>query len=197
MTSDTMTGRKRYFEDLYKKDPDPWRYDTCDYEIAKRADTLSFLKPRYENACEIGCSIGVLTEDLAPRCARLTGVDISPTAAAIARERLAGRGNIEIKVLHIPYQDIDDRFDLLVLSEVLYFLNEAELDDLAAFAARRVVDGSDLLIVTYDGETQTQLTGRAATERFVAAASPAFDLIRAEQREEYHVRLLRRRHEES
>ena len=195
MTSDTMTGREGYFEDLYKKDPDPWRYDTCDYEIAKRADTLSFLKPHYENACEIGCSVGVLTEDLAPRCGKITGVDISPTAAEIARDRLAGRGNVEIKVLHIPYQDIDDRFDLLVLSEVLYFLGETELVDLAAFARRRVVADGDLLIVTYDGETQTQLTGRAATERFVAAAAAAFDLIEAEQREEYHVRLLRRRHD--
>ena len=197
MSSDTASGRANYFDSLYKDNPDPWQYDTCDYEIKKRGDTLSFLQPHYANACEVGCSIGVLTEALAPLCDRLIGIDISHTAADIARHRLAARSNVEIKVLHVPYQDIDDQFDLLVFSEVLYFFSEPELDTLADFAQRRVLSNGDLLIVTYDGETQTHLNGRSATERFVTAALHAFDLIKAEQRQDYHVRLLRRRHEGS
>jgi predicted TPR repeat methyltransferase len=195
MQSDEAKGRQAYFDHLYRLDPDPWRYQTGDYEIAKRRDTLSFLRPRYANACEVGCSIGVLTEDLAARCDKITGVDVSPTAAELARHRLAGLPNAEILVLHLPHDDIDARFDLLVLSEMLYFLNEDELVGLAAFAARRVEPGGDLLIVSFDGETQTRLNGKMSTERFISASAARFDVIRSEQREHYHVRLLRRRHE--
>ncbi len=195
MKSDTAAGRKDYFEDLYQKDPDPWRYVEGDYEIDKRADTLGFLRAHYSNGCEVGCSIGVLTKELASRCDRLIGVDISPTAVAIARQRVANLPRVTIKVVHLPHEDLDDSFDLLVLSEMLYFLSEAEIEGLADLAARRVLPDGDLLIVSFDGETQTHLDGKASTARFLSAATPAFDLIRSEQRQHYHVRLLRRRHD--
>ena len=197
MSSDAPSGRRQYFEDLYGRDPDPWRYEEGAYEIAKRADTLSFLRPHYTSACEVGCSIGVLTEALASRCDRLVGVDISETAAEIARIRLMERPNVEIRVRHLPHEDLDGVFDLLVLSEVLYFFNAEELSSMAALAARCVVPGGEVLVVSFDGETQTRLDGPASSEIFLAAAEPAFDMSRAEQRPQYHVRLLRRRHDRS
>jgi predicted TPR repeat methyltransferase len=195
MKSDDRDGRADYFDDLYANNPDPWNYRSGAYEIRKRVDTLSFLKDHYRSGCEVGCSIGVLTEELAPRCDRLVGVDVSETAAQIARQRLARLPHVQIKVLHLPHQDIEDRFDLLVLSEMLYFLTEAEIAGLAEIAARRVVAGGDLLIVNYDGETQTRLGGKESSAEFVGASAAAFEMIRAEQREHYHVRLLRRRHD--
>lgn len=197
MSSDAAQGRKRYFEALYAKDPDPWRYHACEYEIDKRADTLGFLKERYASACEVGCSIGVLTAELAPRCDALVGIDISPTAAEIARRTVGAFPQVEIKVLHLPHEEPDLTLDLLVLSEMLYFLDEGEIASLADFAARRVVPGGDVLIVSYDGETQTRLDGPASTAAFLAEASAAFEVVRAEQREEYHVRLLRRRQDDA
>jgi cyclopropane fatty-acyl-phospholipid synthase-like methyltransferase len=191
-TSDDQNGRREYFEALYGRDADPWRYEDGPYEIAKRADTLSFLRPHYSNACEVGCSIGVLTEALAPRCDRLLGLDISETAAAIARRRLSGAVNVKISVRHLPYDTLEGGLDLLVLSEMLYFLSEAELNALAELAARSVISNGQVLIVSFDGETQTRLDGPASTAVFLAAAQPDFELIRAEQREHYHVRLLRR-----
>jgi predicted TPR repeat methyltransferase len=193
MRSDTQTDRQAYFDSLYDGNADPWRYDDCDYEIAKRRDTLSFLRDHYETACEIGCSNGVLTRELAPRCTSILGIDIAQAAAQMARERLADLPQAQIRVMHLPHDDLPGRFDLLVLSEVLYFLSPAELSAMADLAARKVMPGGDLIIVSYDGETRTDLTGRQATDAFLSHAQSAFDLLRAGQREQYHVRLLRRR----
>lgn len=194
MTSDRADGRQAYFEALYGGDADPWRYEAGEYEIVKRRDTLDFLQESYGRACEVGCSIGVLTRDLAPRCGLLVGLDVSPKAIDLARERLKDLANVAVEVRHLPYDDLPPDLDLLVLSEMLYFLDGEEIAGLADLASRRVTPGGDLLIVSYDGETQTRLNGQQSTERFLAAAAEAFEPVRSAQREHYHVRLLRRRH---
>lgn len=193
MRSDVATERASYFDALYARDMDPWRFEDSGYESAKRADTLSFLGVHYDRACEVGCSIGVLTEQLAPRCDRLLGIDIAQAAALRARARLARFPHAEVRVMHVPHHDIDDDVDLLVLSEVLYFLSSEEIIAMADLARRHVVAGGDVLIVSYDGETQTGLSGREATDLFLDACLPFFENLRSEQREGYHVRLLRRR----
>jgi len=192
--SDQPAGRGAYFDTLYDGNIDPWQYHSCDYEIAKRADTLALLpREHYARGCEIGCSIGVLTAELAPRCDALIGIDIAEAAAAAARVAVAAFPQVEIRVMHVPHALPGGSFDLLMLSEVLYFLTAAELADLAAFAGLQVVAGGDVMIVSYDGETLTTLNGRASTDVFAAAAAPWFDTVDETARPEYHVRRLRRR----
>jgi SAM-dependent methyltransferase len=192
INGDNRAERKEYFEELYAGDSDPWRYHECEYEIAKRADTLSFLRNRYASGCEVGCSIGVLTADLAPRCARLLAIDISPKAAAIAREALRDFPQVEVAVMHLPYDRPKGTFDLLILSEVLYFFDADELAQLAELARDMTMPGADILIVSYDGETRTMLTGRQATDTFLAKCSVGFELLDSQQREHFHMRHLRR-----
>ncbi|WP_206240094.1 SAM-dependent methyltransferase [Novosphingobium terrae] len=193
MRSDVASERGSYFDALYAGSMDPWRFEDSEYESAKRADTLGFLRAHYSRACEVGCSIGVLSEQIAPRCDTFLGVDIAEAAASRARGRLVRLPNADVRVMHVPYDDLDADVDLLVLSEVLYFLSRDEISAMADLARRRVVPGGDVLIVSYDGETQTGLSGREATDMLLAACAPDFDLLRGEQREGYHVRLLRRR----
>ena len=58
-----------HFDRLYGADPDPWKFATSDYERDKYAATLAALPDRRFTRCyEVGCSIGVLTRQLAPRC---------------------------------------------------------------------------------------------------------------------------------
>ena len=192
MRSDIATEREGYFDALYARNIDPWQFEDSEYERLKRADTLTFLRAHYERGCEVGCSIGVLTEQLAPRCNTLLAVDIAQAAADKARVRLARYPGAEVRVMHLPQQDLDGDYDLLMLSEVLYFLSSNEIVAMADLAQRRVRPGGDVMIVSYDGETQTELGGRQATDVFSNACAPFFTLVRAEQREGYHVRLLRR-----
>lgn len=194
MRRDVPSECSTYFEGLYARHADPWRYDTCRYEIHKRADTLSFLRDRYARACEIGCSNGVLTEQLALRCNQLVAVDSTEGATAQTRARLVHSAHVEIRQMHVPYQDLDGKFDLLVLSEVLYLRSAPELTAMAALAERRVVPGGDLIIVSYDGATETELTGRQATDRFLQETRAEFKVTHSRQRQGYHVRLLQRRH---
>ncbi len=77
----------RYFDDLYAHDPDPWQFETSAYEAAKYDATLDALPiERFASALEVGCSIGVLTARLAPRCDELLAIGTisttSPPASA-------------------------------------------------------------------------------------------------------------------
>ena len=58
-----------YFCDLYARDADPWKFASSDYERHKYEATLNALPmDRYVRGLEVGCSIGVFTSMLAPRC---------------------------------------------------------------------------------------------------------------------------------
>ncbi|MFC7609312.1 SAM-dependent methyltransferase [Teichococcus aestuarii] len=71
MTHPTGSLPAAYFEALYAADPDPWRFRDSAYEAGKYAATLAALeRPRYGRVLEVGCSIGVLTKQLAGRCDR-------------------------------------------------------------------------------------------------------------------------------
>ena len=70
-----------YFAALYQADADPWRFASSDYERRKYAATLAALPRRaYRREFEVGCSIGVLTSQLARRCEHLLAVDVVDTA---------------------------------------------------------------------------------------------------------------------
>lgn len=194
MRSDFADEQKSYFDRLYARHDDPGRYEACSYEIDKGAETLSFLHASYERACEIGCSNGVLTEQLAPRCRELIAIDAAEAATTQARARLVQWPQVEIRLMHLPHQELDGNFNLMVLSEMLSFLSAPELSAMAALAVRHVVPGGDLIIVSQDGETETELTGRQATDLLLEGCVGTFDLLRDKRRQGYHVRLLQRRH---
>jgi LmbE family N-acetylglucosaminyl deacetylase/SAM-dependent methyltransferase len=113
---------------LHGRLPDPWGVDTRWYERRKRSLVLAVLpRPEFTRVLEIGCSTGALTETLASRAKRVVGVDSSATALRAADRRLAGRPDVELTELDVPGQWPEGAFDLIVLSEVGYFLSPAAL----------------------------------------------------------------------
>eukprot|EP01037_Dinobryon_pediforme_P001478 gene1476-1499_t len=59
---------REHFEKLYAANPDPWNFNTSEYEAAKYAATLEALpRPRFHHGLEVGCSFGVLSRALAQR----------------------------------------------------------------------------------------------------------------------------------
>lgn len=156
-----------YFEKLYAQDADPWQFETSAYETAKYDATLAALpQPRYVSAIEIGCSIGVLTARLAPRCDELLALDVNEPALERARQRCRDVPHVQFEKGQIPQDWPDGRFDLIMLSEVLYYLDKDDLDRLATRVGLSLVPGGTIMMVHWLGETDYPLSGDVAVEHF-------------------------------
>jgi LmbE family N-acetylglucosaminyl deacetylase len=121
-----------YFDELYAAADDPWELEGSFYEQRKRALLLAALPhERFGAAFEPGCATGVLTAALAERCDRVVAWDVAEAALRQARQRLADRPHVTFERRQIPDEWPDQRFDLIVLSEVGYYT-----EDLARLVAR-------------------------------------------------------------
>ena len=124
-----------YFDRLYAAADDPWGFSSRWYEQRKYALTLAALPaPSYDRVLEVGCSVGVLTQQLAPRCRQLTAMDPSEAALARAANRV-GTGASLLRGA-VPDDWPDGPWDLVVLSEVGYYLDAADLQRLLDLVER-------------------------------------------------------------
>ena len=163
--------RTDYFERLYQAAPDPWGFATSPYEAAKYAATIGALpRARYRAGFEVGCAIGVLTAALAERCDRLLAVDVASEALAAARRRTAAHGGVRVARMAVPEAWPDGRFDLVVISEVGYYLADAALARLAARTAVSTERGGHLVLVHYTGETDYPQSADAVHAAFLGDA---------------------------
>ena len=133
-----------YFDSLYDRHDDPWQFESRWYERRKRAITVASLpRERYDRALEIGCSIGVLSADLATRTDSLLAVDLSSAAIDSARQR--GLDNVTFETMDVAAQFPDGEFDLIVLSEIGYYLAADDLAQLLDAARSHLSPGGTLL----------------------------------------------------
>lgn len=120
-----------FFDRMYAHAADPWQLESRWYEKRKYDITTALLPyPRYRHAFEPGCSIGVLTERLVARCDHVTSSDVAVAALDAAHRRLSDR-RIRHRVTLLR-GSLDDPwpttpFDLVVLSEVCYYLQPSTL----------------------------------------------------------------------
>ncbi len=130
--------------------------------------------PRATAAFEAGCSIGVLTQALAARCDRLLAVDGSDAALRLARARCVDQPWVRFARMLLP-QDWPpgERFDLMLFSEILYFLDAGDVRLVAAKAAASLLPGGAVVLVNWTGETDTPTTGEAAAALFIQASGLA------------------------
>lgn len=167
MSRKTETIPPEYFEDKYRSDIDPWQFRSSDYEREKYQATMAALdRPRYSRGLEVGCSIGVFTGLLAPRCETLAAIDASATAIAAAR--VHAPPNVTLEVGMLPQDFPPGPFDLIVLSEVLYYFAEADLQRVAALCLDALAPGGDIIACHWLGETNYPLTGSDASDLFAA-----------------------------
>lgn len=157
----------QYFDQLYEENQDPWDFETSDYERAKYAATLAALpNERYQNAFEIGCSIGVLTEQLATRCERLLAVDGSELPLCRARERLADQPHVRVSQMRIPDTYPNNQYDLILLSEVGYYWSREDLIRAQQQILETLLPGGHLLLVHWTQPTNYPLTGDEVHDAF-------------------------------
>ena len=180
-----------YFDTLYTRDPDPWQFATSDYERGKYAATLAAL-PRDGYACglEVGCSIGVLTKQLAPRCGELLALDVAERALDQARERCGGLNNLRFERRRVPAEWPTGHFDLILLSEVVYYLDRADVGELAARVKASLLPGGHVVLVHWLGETHYPLSGDEAAECFIAEIGDAASIRHQERTDQYRLDVL-------
>ncbi|MBN8189760.1 MAG: methyltransferase domain-containing protein [Rhodobacteraceae bacterium] len=162
-----MTRDASSFDRLYRDLGDPWDYETSSYETDKYDRCLRLLsRPRYARALEIGCSIGVMSAAIAARSGHLLGIDFAPTAVARARRR--GIPNARFEVGSVPRDWPTGAWDLIVLSEVLYYLDAQALERTIVRVAHSLARDGDCLVAGYTGDTDTQLSARDVEEQLLA-----------------------------
>ena len=190
MTEERNSWAPEVFDRLYARDPDPWDFHTSQYERDKYAATLAALPPqRFKSGFEVGCSIGVLTRQLAERCDALLAVDVAEAALTAARENCVGLTHVEIRRLRVPAEWPPGMFDLIVLSEVLYFLGPEDLAATARLAAKSLASDGVALLVNWTGPTNSPCTGDEAAQLFIGEAKLTPALQRREA--QYRLDLLR------
>ena len=129
-----MSVATPYFDRLFAGNDDPWAFRQRWYERRKRALTLALLtRPRYASIFEPGCANGELSAELAPRCDRLLCCDTAAAAVSLARKRLLGFPHAQVRQSRLPEQWPEGQFDLIVLSELCYYL---DADDLGRLITR-------------------------------------------------------------
>lgn len=174
MPTPSVTLNKAYFDAVYQANDDPWSFATSEYERLKYEATLAALpQTHYDDAFEIGCSIGVLTQMLAQRCGRLLAVDASELPLKAARERLASYPAVTVQQMKIPEEFPDKSFDLILLSEVGYYLSMADLAQARQLLINGLRPNGHLLLVHWTPLVHDYpLTGDQVHDFFLESAQP-------------------------
>lgn len=142
-----MPPMQVYFDKLYAASADPYGTQARWYEQRKRDILLASLpRQRFRSVYEPGCGTGELTLRLAARCDRLLAADFSAQALHTARARAACPPHVQWARHALPHDwPQDQRFDLVVLSEVGYFLPLPAVHEIARQCAATLDDDGVLV----------------------------------------------------
>jgi 2-polyprenyl-3-methyl-5-hydroxy-6-metoxy-1,4-benzoquinol methylase len=174
VTRKNATLPPAYFEAKYRADIDPWKFRSSKYERGKYQATIEALaKPKYAAALEVGCSIGVFTKLLSERCANLLAIDASETAIEVA---ILANPEVSFLAATLPEEFPKGRFDLIVLSEVLYYFSKPDLKRVAQSCMDAITQGGDIILCHWLGETDYPLTGVEASEQFARYIKPTMSV---------------------
>ena len=188
-----QTLRPEYFDALYTADPDPWKFAASPYERDKYALTLDAMpQARYRSALEVGCSIGVLTRSLASRCDALVAIDAAQTPLVEARRRCAICRACASSTCSCLSNGRSGDFELILLSEVVYYFSREDVGRLAARVANSVAKGGSVILVHWTGPTNYPLSGDEAADLFIERIGPTCVLERGDRYAEFRLDVLSR-----
>ena len=180
-----------HFDRLYASDPDPWKFATSEYERDKYAATLAALpRPRFAHAFEVGCSIGVLTRQLAAHCNAILAVDVADAALEGAATRCRDQSHVQFARMVVPQDWPPGAFDLILFSEVLYYLDDADRAAAARLSLQSLSPGGAMILVNWHGPTDGFCTGDDAAEAMIAACAPALRPVTQQRAEKYRLDVL-------
>lgn len=156
---------------LYADSSDPWCHRASIYEQRKYAASIAALASgHYAAILEIGCGNGEFARHLTPLASRYVGVDAVAKALAAARKAVPEG---DFRRVYLPDRLPSGSFDLIVISEFLYFLDADGVRQLAAQICERWPD-AEILVVNYRGPSGNFLQGDEAAALFANAVAGCF-----------------------
>lgn len=148
-------------------DDDPWHLDDFAYERRRLALVLGCLgRERYQRVLEVGCATGQLSEELAGRADTVVALDASARALAVARRKTTA---VQWVCGAVPGDLPDERFDVIILSEVGYFLDGPDLAATLRAARRHLADRGEIVLAHWQGATTGIPLDGAAVHRQAGA----------------------------
>ena len=182
-----------YFEALYGTDPDPWKFETSEYEAKKYAATIAALPKRYKSALEIGGSIGVLTEKLASKCDCLLSIDVSKLAQEKAIQRCQHLKQVRFEIMRLPEQYPEEMFDLVLVSEVGYYWCWEDLQKAKHCILEHLESGGHLLLVHWTEYARDYpLNGDQVHDSFIELTPTKLRHLKSKREEQYRLDLFER-----
>ena len=143
------------FEARYVGGRDPWSFADDPYELGRYRSILSALtRPAYGTVYEPGCSIGVLTQQLAAIARRVIATDFAPSAIAQAQVRCRNHANVEILCADVQTFVPDAPTDLIIFSEIGYYFSADELVALVAKLAQLMPHGGEFVAAHWLGTSE-------------------------------------------
>jgi predicted TPR repeat methyltransferase len=183
-----------HFQRLYDASSDPWQFRTSRYEQEKYQSTIDGLGHRqFRSGFEPGCSIGVLTRLLAVRCDELLAVDVVEQALTAARMTCADQPWVRFERMQVPREWPDAVFDLIVLSEVLYFLSPTDITSTANRTFATLEAGGLVVLVNWRGRSSDPCTGDEAGQIFIERTQGWLSSQTHHQEDAYRLDVLCRR----
>ena len=170
------------FFDHFFDHGDPFGFDLKPEERLKFRRTLEVCgEGALGRVLELGCAVGSFTELLAPRATDVLAVDVSQAAVDQVARRLRDHPNVRAKALTIPAEFPDETFDLVVASDVLYYLSIQDLQRCLARIEAALSDGGAFVAVHYVPRMGSVLNGDEAHD--VVAAHSTLRHVCAERTE--------------
>jgi len=189
VAAQAMIGTRGAFEAVYTDSDDPWRSTRYRYQ-RRKYEALAALLPRgqrFGRVLDLGSGLGTMTRLLAPRADYALGLDVAQAAVDRATQASTGFANVEFRqadVAALP-DDLDDKFDLIIVADTLYYLaapTDAVLDTVVARIAGLLVDGGIVMVANhyfFPWDRETRLS-RRIHDRFIG--SPSLALVSEHRR---------------
>lgn len=178
-----------YFKGVYDASEDPWNFETSEYEAKKYAATIAALpKKQYEHVLELGCSIGVLTQLLAQKSKHLLATDVSQKALDLAARRCEKSGNISFRKMDFSKELPDSRYDLIMVSEVAYYLSPGDWESAAGNLYHRLEPEGNIVLVHWLPEVHDYpQTGDEVHESFEKLMKEKMTKVFSDRAENYRI----------
>lgn len=157
------------FFDHFFDEGDPFGFDRNPEERLKFDRTLAVCGDGpLGRVLELGCAVGSFTEVLATRASDVLALDVSQAAVDQVARRLQDQPNVRAAAMTIPAEFPDETFDLVVASDVLYYLSVEELKRCVTRIELCLAAGGAFVAVHYVPRMGSVLNGDEAHDVVVA-----------------------------